>query len=56
MLTWISENAGTLLVGLAVLTAIVFVVRKLYENKKNGKCGCGCDTCSAAGFCRKEKK
>jgi uncharacterized membrane protein YccC len=46
-MNFIRENAGTIIVGIAVAAALAFTVIRLIRNvrkKKNG-CGCGCSNC-----------
>lgn len=53
MISWLSANYGTLLVGFLVLVAVVAVVRNMIHNKKQGKssCSCGCAGCPHSGVC-----
>ncbi|MBR2522220.1 MAG: FeoB-associated Cys-rich membrane protein [Coriobacteriales bacterium] len=41
-MAWIADNAATIIVLLAVLTAVFFIVRSWVKNK-----GLGCDGCSS---------
>lgn len=58
MSAWITQNMGTILVGLIVLLAVGSAVLTLRKNKKQGKssCGCGCSTCPMGGTCHSSKK
>lgn len=51
MYNFFEQNAGTIIVGIAVAVIIVFVIRKLIKDFKDGKtsCGCGCSGCSQKG-------
>jgi hypothetical protein len=50
MLTWLSENIGTIVVLLVVCALVVLVVRKLHRDKKCGKSSCSCGG-SCGGSC-----
>lgn len=53
---WISENIGTIVVGLALLAMIGAAVGTMIRDKKNGKsaCGCGCSGCAGKCCCKDE--
>lgn len=55
MLDFLKENLSTIIIGLAILGAVVGIVVKMIKDKKNGKstcsCGCGCENCPSAGIC-----
>jgi hypothetical protein len=57
-MTFISENIGTIVVGLAILGIVAAIVVKMVKDKKKGKhigCDCGsCSGCSEAKDCRPE--
>ena len=52
---WIAENAGTVLIILALLILVARIVTVLRRDKKAGKssCGCQCGSCPMAGACHK---
>ena len=59
MFGWITENLGTILVSLALLTAVVFIILGMRRDKKQGKsscpggCSCGsCGSCASCGACK----
>lgn len=56
MIEWITNNIGTIIVGLIVLAIITAVVIGMIRKKKNGKstCGCGCANCPLSGDCHKK--
>ena len=57
MLTWLADNASTIIVC-AVLVVIVFlIIKSMRKNKKQGKssCGCGCANCAMSGMCHGKK-
>ena len=43
MIDFILKNLGTIIVSLVILLIAILAIRKLYEDKKNNKCSCGCD-------------
>lgn len=58
MITFLSENAGTIVV-LLILTAILSaIIVKFIRDKKKGKglCACGCAGCPSKDMCHKESK
>ena len=46
MINWISENLGTLVIGLGVLIVAALAARSVYRNKKRGGCAYGCPGCT----------
>lgn len=56
-MSWLAENAGTLIVSLALLGVIVFVLLRMRKNKKQGKssCGCSCGSCPMGDCCHKPR-
>lgn len=55
MMHWITQNGGTLLVGLVVAAVLAGVILKMIRDKKNHKssCGCSCSGCPGASYCHK---
>jgi hypothetical protein len=56
-MTFLMENSGTIVVGLAVLAVVVLIVAKMVRDKRAGKhigCDCGCETCPHSGACHTE--
>ena len=55
---WIGQNAGTIIISLILLAAVVAAIRKLWKDKKQkgSSCGCGCGSCSSCGMCHMQKK
>ncbi|MDR0381347.1 MAG: FeoB-associated Cys-rich membrane protein [Oscillospiraceae bacterium] len=52
MLTFLSENLGTIFVGLVVFAILAAIVAKMVRDKRKGKCvgcdcGCGDTACRA---------
>lgn len=53
MLTFLSANIGTIVVGLIVLGIVAANIYNMIKKKKSGKsigCGCGCENCP--GHCK----
>ena len=57
MLQWISENIGTIVVGLVLLAVVILIVRIMMRDKKQGKssCGAGCAHCAMHGQCHRSQ-
>ena len=57
MLSWLSENIGTILVFITVAVIVLMICISMYKNKKSGKnsCGCGCQDCPMSDSCHKGK-
>ena len=55
MLQAIADNAGTILISLALVALAAGIVVKLRRDKKLGKTSCGgnCGCCPMAGSCHK---
>lgn len=53
MLTFLTQNIGTIMVGLILLLSVAAVLRIM--KKKGTACGCGCSGCPSAGMCHKKK-
>ena len=57
---WLSENWGTLLVGLIVLAVLLLAVRKIVLDRKNGKSYCSsggnCEHCAMKERCEKHEE
>jgi cell division protein FtsW (lipid II flippase) len=55
MLSWLSENIGTIIVCLVLIAIVALVVRSMIRKKKNGctSCSCGCSGCAAQSKCNK---
>lgn len=51
MLQWISENIGTIAVGLVLLAVVILIVRVMMRDKKQGKSSCGGNCASCGGCC-----
>ena len=58
MLSWITENLGTILITLVLLVIVGAIVATLLKNRKKGKssCGCGCAHCAMHGQCHPQAK
>ena len=47
MLTWLSQNIGTIIVLLVVVLIVAAIVKSMRRDKKNGKSSCG-GNCAAS--------
>ena len=57
MITFITENIGSIIVFIVVAAIIGFAIYKQVKNKKNGNsCGCGCSGCSGCSSCESKDK
>lgn len=56
MLTWLAANLWTVLICLALIAAVVGIILRLIQNRRQGKssCGCQCAHCAMAGSCHKK--
>jgi hypothetical protein len=50
MLTWLSQNLGTIFVAAIIIVVVALILRKMHSDKKSGKSSCGCD-CGSCGMC-----
>ena len=55
MFQWIVENAGTIIVSIALIALVTGIVIRMRKDRKQGKssCGCNCGCCPMAGSCHK---
>ena len=55
MLQKIAENAGTILISLALVAVSAGIIIRLRRDKKEGKSSCGgsCGCCPMSGSCHK---
>ncbi len=44
------ENAGTIVIALALLAAVGLIIRNIIKKKRRGQCA-GCDGCDKGGGC-----
>lgn len=55
MLSWLSQNIGTILVLLVLLIIVVAIIVNIVRKRKNGEgsCSCsgGCSGCPMSGAC-----
>ena len=56
MFQWIGENAGTVIVSIALVALVAGIVIRMYKDKKQGKTSCGgnCGCCPMSGSCHKQ--
>ena len=57
MITWISENIGTIVICAVLVAAVAAAIVKMVRDKKKGKssCGCGCEGCAMSDSCHSKK-
>lgn len=55
MLEFLSQNIGTIAVGIPLLGILALIVRSLLNDKKKGKSSCGsaCSGCPNSHMCHK---
>ena len=53
MLTWLSQNVGTILVCAVIIAVFALLIRSLIRDRKKGKSSCcgGCAGCANACHC-----
>lgn len=58
MKMWITENAGTILIALALAAIVAAIIAKKVRNRKTGAsaCGCGCVNCAMSGICHGKER
>ena len=58
MITWLSENLGTIIISLVLLAIVTGILLSIWRDKKKGKssCGCNCGHCAMSGTCHQGKK
>ena len=56
MFQWIGENAGTIVVCIALIALVTGIVIRMRKDKKQGKSSCGgnCNCCPMGGACHKQ--
>ena len=53
MLSWLTENLGSLIIGLVLLAIVAAIVAGRVRKCKmsSGGCSCGCSGCPMSGSC-----
>ena len=52
MITWFSENIGTIVICLIIAVFVFVAIVSIIRNRKKGKsCSCGCEGCAYSGSC-----
>ena len=53
MITWLTENIGTIVVLAVLILIVAGIIRSMIKTKKQGgsSCGCGCSGCSGCSSC-----
>ena len=56
MFQWIGENAGTIIVSIALIGLVAGIIIRLRRDRKQGKTACGgnCGCCPMSGSCHKQ--
>ena len=56
-MTWLVENAQTLIICAVLLAVVAAIIVSMIRNKKKGAsaCGCSCASCAMAGKCHPEQ-
>lgn len=57
MLTWFTNNIGTILICAVLIAVVVAIIVGMRRDKKKGKfsCGCNCTHCAMSGTCHSKK-
>lgn len=59
MLTWISQNIGTIIICAVLIAIVAAIIVGMVRKKKQGKsavCDCGCcGSCPMSGSCHNQK-
>ena len=57
MISWLVSNLGTIIISILLIIMVVFIVRKLINDKKRGisSCGGNCAHCNMCSGIRKNK-
>lgn len=57
MISFITENLGTIIITVVVVAILAAIVVKLVRDKRKGKSSCGgnCAHCAMGGSCHSEK-
>lgn len=58
MITWLSDNIGTIAVAAVLLIIVILLIVKVFSDKKKGRssCGCNCANCPMSQKCHGEHK
>ena len=56
MLKDIMDNAGTILISLALAGLVAWIICRMHKDRKQGKssCGCNCGSCPMSGACHRQ--
>lgn len=57
MLTWFTNNIGTILICAVLIAVVAAIIVGMRRDKKKGKssCGCNCAHCAMSGTCHSKK-
>ncbi|MBR4711240.1 MAG: FeoB-associated Cys-rich membrane protein [Clostridia bacterium] len=55
MSAFFTDNAGTILITLALAGLVTLIILRLRKDRRRGKssCGCNCGSCPMAGSCHR---
>ena len=56
MMLWLSENLASIVLLLVVAAIVFLIVRRKLQNRKQGRCSCGCEGCSGCAAHKKGGK
>ena len=53
MISFIAENAGTIIISAVLILIVAGIIRKIAGDKKAGRnsCGCACSSCALRDKC-----
>lgn len=57
MLSFLAENAATIIICVILAFIVGAIIFKMIKDKKSGKhsCGCGCESCALSSECNKNR-
>ena len=57
MITWLSDNIGTIVISLILVAIVAGIIFKMVRDKKKGRssCGCNCGCCALKDSCHPKK-
>ncbi|MBR5974744.1 MAG: FeoB-associated Cys-rich membrane protein [Clostridiales bacterium] len=57
MITWLSDNIGTIVISLILVAIVAGIIFKMVRDKKKGRssCGCDCGCCALKDSCHTKK-
>ena len=57
MISWLANNLGTIVISIILIVMVVFIIRKLINDKRQGisSCGGNCAHCNMCSGIKKQK-